>query len=122
MYGVNRAQEMKENMKFRKTRSSPSADEKIEIGNRFKSYWDANPGKAGFASKPQLDKLNCKQCGMLVDPGNYVQHHGDKCKRIKSTCPTCDTSFSTVPWENKKYCCRACVMQARRKDAFANSI
>lgn len=124
LYGKQKADEIKSKMKGRKTRGTPSIEEKAEIGQRFKKYYKENPGKAGFASKPQLDKVTCECCGILVDPGNYARHHGEKCKRVSKICPTCNSTFSSVPWENKKYCCKKCYhlpKQDLQKDASAYS-
>ncbi len=107
LYGEKRATEIKANMKGRKTRIF-SEEQKQETSNKFRAYYEENPGIAGFASKPQLEKVTCECCGMLVDPGNYSRHHGTKCKRVTKACPTCSNMFSSVPWENKKYCCQLC--------------
>lgn len=107
LYGEERANEIKTNMKGRKSRSFTAAQKK-ETGDKFRAFYTANPGIAGFASKPQLDKIKCECCNMLADPGNYARHHGDNCKRATSVCPACNNTFSSVPWENKKYCCKEC--------------
>ena len=107
LYGEEKAASIKANMKGRKTRTF-STQQKQETGDKFRAYYKSNPGIAGFASKSQLEKVTCECCGMLVDPGNYSKHHGTKCKRVSKICPTCSNTFSSVPWENKKYCCKKC--------------
>lgn len=124
LYGDEKATEIKANMKNRKTRSKMTDKEKKAVGDKFKAYYKANPGIAGFASKSQLEKVTCECCGMLVDPGNYSKHHGNKCKRVTKICPTCSNTFSSVPWENKKYCCESCYYNSKQdsqKDASAYS-
>lgn len=120
LYGEERSAEIKERMKLRKTRSSPTETERLETSKRVSEYWKNNPNSAGFAKKPQLEKVVCEKCNMLVDPGNYAKHHGVNCKRLMKECPNCLTRFSTVPWENKKYCCRDCVKQAQHTSASAD--
>jgi len=113
LYGEERAAEMKINMIGRKTRIF-SIVQKQEASDKFRAYYAANPGIAGFASRPQLEKITCECCGMLVDPGNYSKHHGNKCRRVSIICPTCNNTFSSVLYSNKRYCCQSCYHKSRQ--------
>lgn len=102
-YGESRAAEIKNNMAKRKSRGSPSLSERISISVRVKAAYQKAPRII-----PRPPKKECEKCKMLIDLGNYTRHHGEKCKRETRPCLNCGSSFSTVPYENKKYCCSTC--------------
>lgn len=124
LYGEENALEIRKKQRASAGHTKHTEEHKKKVGNLISEYWRANPGKAGFASKPQLEKVTCECCGMLVDPGNYSRHHGPKCKQVTSNCLTCNTVFTFARHENKKYCCQACYYsskQALRIDASEGS-
>ena len=122
LYGEERAAEIKANMLTRKPRGPNSPEETLAASTRMKERHQTNPWKRFMQTNGQLPKIECPHCLKIVDPGNYARHHGENCKRITTSCPVCNTSFSSVPWENKKYCCRECSKQARYKGASVDLI
>ncbi len=63
----------------------------IECGKNIKRKTNIKDiDKAKYCSKHCVGKIlkfpkkkNCKHCNRDIDPGNYSQYHGDKCKYYK---------------------------------------
>ena len=107
LYGEEKAASIKANMKTRKTRGKMSIEEKQLMSIAMKERSKTSPWKR-YLETNSFDLKKCEVCFMEISPSNYSQHHGANCKRKNITCPTCNNIFSTVPWENKKYCCKMC--------------
>lgn len=122
IYGTERATELKIKFKKRKTRGKLSIEEKQQLSNSMRERSINAPWKRFMQTNGYLPKTECPHCLKLVDPGNYARHHGDNCKRTIINCPICNTSFSSLPLENRKYCCKDCAMQARHKDVSEDLI
>lgn len=79
LYGIEKAGEMKKNMKTRKTRSSPTAEERENLGRAVSESWKRNTGPRGFQIKQPI-KISCPRCGKTMDKGNYTKYqHGVSC-------------------------------------------
>jgi HNH endonuclease len=107
IYGVEIGSKMREKFKTRKSRSTPTIDEKIEISQRIKNASKNRPWTRNFEFG-QPDKKQCPVCQMTVDVGNYSRHHGSNCKRVNKECICCNTPFQTTKHENKMYCSKEC--------------
>lgn len=112
MHGVEKAHIIRQNLKTRRHRSSPSIEEIKDISDRVKKASKENPWVRNFEVNKQ-PKVICEKCNMEVDIGNFSRSHGDKCRRRNKTCPTCNKSFQTTLWEDKKYCSKTCAQRRR---------
>jgi len=80
LYGKDKADEIKENMKHRKTRGPNSSEETLAASLRMKERHQTNPWKRFMQTNGQLPKKECPHCSKIMDIGNYGRYHGDKCK------------------------------------------
>jgi hypothetical protein len=80
LYGKDKADEIKENMKYRKTRGPNSSEETLAASLRMKERHQTNPWKRFMQTNGQLPKKECPHCSKIMDVGNYGRYHGDKCK------------------------------------------
>jgi hypothetical protein len=111
-YGFDKAQIIRQNLKTRKHRATPSIEELKDISDRVKKASRENPWTRNFEVNKQ-PKVICENCTMEVDIGNFSRSHGEKCRRQNKTCPTCNISFQTTLWEDKKYCSKICANRRR---------
>ena len=107
LYGYDKAQILRQNFKTRKTRSTPSPEERQDMSNRVKKASRENPWTRHFEVNKQ-PKVICENCNIEVDIGNYAKSHGIKCKRINKECRRCNTLFQTTKKENRMYCSAEC--------------
>lgn len=107
IYGEEKAASLKLKFKGRKPRGKMSTEEKQLRSVAMRERSKTSPWKR-YLETNSFELKKCEACSMEVSPSNYSQHHGSNCKRKNTTCPTCQKIFSSVSWENKKYCCRAC--------------
>ena len=81
LHGEEKANQIREKFKDRKTRASPNQNEILEISNRIKDLHTKNPWKRHFQYK-QLEKISCPVCNKTMDPGNFSKYkHGNNCLR-----------------------------------------
>ena len=107
-YGEEKAIEIRKKQSASAGHTRHTEEHKQKVSKLISDYWKANPGKAGFASRPQLPNVTCECCGKSINPGAYAQFHGKNCRTITRVCPTCNTSFLCLKHEDKKYCCFGC--------------
>lgn len=78
-YGPEKAADIRTNMKTRKTRASPSNEERAVISKRISDASRSSPWKRGFQLR-QNPPVTCIHCHREMDKGNHNRHHGDNCK------------------------------------------
>lgn len=80
LYGDEKANEIKENMRHRKTRGPNTPEETLAASQRMKERHQTKPWKRFMQTNGQLPKKECPHCAKVMDVGNYGKYHGDKCK------------------------------------------
>jgi hypothetical protein len=80
LYGEEKANEIKANMKSRKTRGPSSPEQFLARSTQMKERHKTNPWKRFMQTNGQLPKKECPYCAKIMDVGNYGRYHGDKCK------------------------------------------
>lgn len=83
LYGEEKANAIKINMKNRKTRGPSSPDQFLARSTQMKERHKTNPWKRFMQTCGQLPKKECPHCAKIMDVGNYGRYHGDKCKLRK---------------------------------------
>ncbi len=80
LYGKEKADQIKENMKSRKTRGPNTSEETSAMSMRMKDRHKTNPWKRFMQTNGRLPRKECPHCSKIMDVGNYGRYHGDKCK------------------------------------------
>lgn len=80
LYGIDRAREIKNTLKSRRPRSSPSTEERVMASQRMKELHKTRPWKRNFEKGPPPKKM-CPHCNKKMDIGNFARWHGDKCRQ-----------------------------------------
>jgi hypothetical protein len=83
LYGKEKADQIKENMKNRKPRGPNTKEETEAASLRMKERHKTNPWKRFMQTCGQLPRKECPHCSKIMDVGNYGRYHGDKCKLRK---------------------------------------
>jgi hypothetical protein len=85
LYGKEKSDKIKENMKYRKTRGPNTPEESLAASNRMKERHRENPWKRFMQTVGKLPRKECPHCNKIMDVGNYGRYHGDKCK-LRQVC------------------------------------
>jgi hypothetical protein len=83
LYGKEKSDQIKENMKGRKTRGPNTEEEMLAASIRMKELHETRPWKRFMQTNGQLPKKECPHCSKIMDVGNYGRYHGNKCKLRK---------------------------------------
>lgn len=79
LWGIAKATSIRNNLKNRKTRGSPSLAERESISKRVKLKSKQEPWKRNFEIN-RLPIKTCVHCNKSMDAGNFQRYHDNNCK------------------------------------------